>query len=670
MPQSDSLIGRPLSRVDGPLKVTGRAKYAFEYAAQGEAAYGFIVSAPIAKGRVVGVDVRDAEHAPGVLLVLTQDNAPPQTPWGPVDLPDRFARAEPALDTDQVRFFGFPVAFVVAETFEQARAAAALVRLRYAAQPGEYDLRVAAPQAEKPATIDGGAPADTAVGDFEAAFAVAPVKIDRAYTTPYQHSAPMEPHASMAFWEGEMLTVCTAAQLTTSPQEGLARTLNIPPENVRIITRYIGGGFGNKLPYFVDATLAAIGARMLRRPVKVAMTRPQVFNTTTHRSASEQRVRLGAGRDGRLTAYAQEALVQSARFDTFTEPVALAARSLYAASSRLTRHRRAPLDLSRSDSMRAPGDAIGLLALECAMDELAETLSLDPVELRLRNDTQIEPELHKPFSSRHLAECLREGAARFGWDKRVAKPASVRDGPWLVGMGVASAIRGDLLKNASARARLESDGRLTVELAMTDIGTGTYTILTQIAAETMEMPVDRVTVRLGDTNLPPTDGSGGSWGAATSGAAVLAACRKLKAGLSSGITEAEGSVTPAELDNNYPHDAFGAHFAEVGVHRDTGEVRVRRMLGVFAAGRILNAKTARSQMIGGMIWGIGSALMEENHVDLRYGSFINQDLASYHVAVNADVGAIDAVLLDEADSPRQSAWPRHGNSRAQIPDHT
>jgi xanthine dehydrogenase YagR molybdenum-binding subunit len=649
MAQSDSLIGRPLSRVDGPLKVIGRAKYAFEYAAQGEAAYGFIVSAPIAKGRVVGVDVRDAEHAPGVLLVLTQDNAPPQTPWGPVDLPDRFARAEPALDTDQVRFFGFPVAFVVAETFEQARAAAALVRLRYAAQPGEYDLRAAAPQAEKPATIDGGAPADTTVGDFEAAFAVAPVKIDRAYTTPYQHSAPMEPHASMAFWEGEMLTVCTAAQLTTSPREGLARTLNLPPENVRIITRYIGGGFGNKLPYFVDATLAAIGARMLRRPVKVAMTRPQVFNTTTHRSASEQRVRLGAGRDGRLTAYAQEALVQSARFDTFTEPVALAARSLYAASSRLTRHRRAPLDLSRSDSMRAPGDAIGLLALECAMDELAETLSLDPVELRLRNDTQIEPELHKPFSSRHLAECLREGAARFGWDKRVAKPASVRDGPWLVGMGVASAIRGDLLKNASARARVESDGQLTVELAMTDIGTGTYTILTQIAAETMEMPVDRVTVRLGDTNLPPTDGSGGSWGAATSGAAVLAACRKLKAGLSSGITEAEGSVTPAELDNSYAHDAFGAHFAEVGVHRDTGEVRVRRMLGVFAAGRILNAKTARSQMIGGMIWGIGSALMEENHVDLRYGSFINQDLASYHVAVNADVGAIDAVLLDEAD---------------------
>jgi xanthine dehydrogenase YagR molybdenum-binding subunit len=651
MAQSDLAgpIGRPLDRVDGPLKVTGRAKYAYEYASQAEAACGFIVSAAIAKGRVVGVDVRDAERASGVLLVLTQDNAPPQTPWGPVDLPDRFARAEPALDSDAVRYFGFPVAFVVAETFEQARAAAALVRPRHAPASGEYDLHAAAPHAVNPGTIDGGAPADTAVGDFEAVFAAAPAKIDAHYTTPYQHSAPMEPHASMAFWEGEMLTVCTAAQLTTSPREGLARTLNIPPENVRIITRYIGGGFGNKLPYFVDVTLAAIGARLLRRPVKVAMTRPQVFNITTHRSASEQRVRLGADRQGRLTAYGQDALVQSARFDTFTEPVSLAARSLYAAPNRLTRHRRAGLDLSRSDSMRGPGDAIGLLALECAMDELAETLVLDPVELRLRNDTQLEPEQHKPFSSRHLAECLREGAARFGWDKRVPKPASVRDGPWLVGMGVASAIRGDLLKHASARARLESDGRLTVELAMTDIGTGTYTILTQIAAETMQLPVDRVTVRLGDTNFPPTDGSGGSWGAATSGAAVLAACRKLKAGLPSGITEAEGSVTPADLDNNYAHDAFGAHFAEVAVHRDTGEVRVRRMLGVFAAGHILNAKTARSQMIGGMTWGIGSALMEGNQVDLRYGSFINQDLASYHVAVNADIGAIEAILLDEAD---------------------
>jgi xanthine dehydrogenase YagR molybdenum-binding subunit len=642
-------IGRPLDRVDGRLKVIGKATYAYEYAAQGAAAYGVIVPAAIGKGRVLGVDVRDAERAPGVLLVVTNDNVPSQTPWGPVDLPDRFARAEPALNTDVVRYFGFPVAFVVADTFEQATAAAALVRVHYAPQPGGYDLRAAGPHAENPGRINGGDPADSAVGDFASAFADAPVQVDAMYSTPYQNQAPMEPHATMAVWEGQMLTVHTSAQLTTSPQEGLARTFGIPQQNVRVITRYIGGGFGSKLPFYVDATLAAIGARMLHRPVKVAMTRPQLFHMTTHRTASEQRVRLGADRDGRLTAYGQDALVQCARFDIYTEPVCGAARMLYAAPNRLTRHRRAKLDLPRSDSMRAPGDAIGLIALECAMDELADALTLDPVELRLRNDTQTDPEQNRPFASRHLAEALREGAARFGWDKRVAKPASVRDGRWLVGLGVASAIRGDILKSASARARMESDGRLTVELAMTDIGTGTYTILTQIAAETMELPVDRVTVRLGDTRYPPTAGSGGSFGSATSGAAVLAACRKLRAGLPFGIQEAEGSVTPADLDEAYAHAGFGAHFVEVGVDRDTGEVRVRRMLGVFAVGRILNAKTARSQMIGGMTWGIGSALIEENHVDARYGSFINQDLASYHVAVNADVGSLDVMFLDEAD---------------------
>jgi xanthine dehydrogenase YagR molybdenum-binding subunit len=642
-------IGLPLDRVDGRLKVTGRATYAFEYAAQGGAAYGVIVPATIGKGRVVAVHVRDAQRAPGVRLVLTKDNAPPQTPWGPVDLPDRFARAEPALDTDEVRYFGFPVAFVVADTFEQATAAAALVGVRYASLPGDYDFHSAAPRAENPGRIGGDEPADSSVGDFESAFANAPVKIDATYTTPYQNPAAMEPHATMAVWEGERLTVQTSVQLTTSPQEGLARTFNIRKENVRIITRYVGGGFGGKLPFFVDATLAAIGARLLGRPVKVAMTRPQVFNMTTHRSASEQRLRLGAECDGRLTAYGQDVLVECARFDGFTEPVCLAARMLYAAPNRLTRHRLAKLDLPRSDSMRAPGDAIGLLALECAMDELADALCLDPVELRLRNDTQIDPEQKRPFASRHLAEALRLGAARFGWDKRAPQPASVRDGRWLVGLGVASAIRGDILRSATARARLESDGRLTVELAMTDIGTGTYTILTQIAAETMQLPLERVAVRLGDTQFPPTAGSGGSFGAATSGAAVLAACQKLKAGLASGLTEAEGSVTPADLDHAYAHAGFGAHFAEVAVDRDTGEVRVRRMVGVFAVGRVLNTKTARSQMIGGMAWGIGSALLEENHVDPRYGSFINQDLAAYHVAVNADVGAMEVVFLNEAD---------------------
>jgi xanthine dehydrogenase YagR molybdenum-binding subunit len=642
-------VGLPLDRVDGRLKVTGRAPYAYEYAAQGATLYGVIVTASIAKGRVAAVDVHDAQSAPGVRLVLTKDNAPPQHPFGPVDLPDRFARAMPALNNDDVPYFGFPVAFVVADTFEQATAAAAMVRVHYAAEPGDYDLRAAGPAALNPGHINGTDPADSAIGDFDNAFANAPVKMDAIYTTPYQHQAPMEPHATMAVWDGTKLTVHTAAQLTASPQEGLARTFNIRKEDVRIITRYVGGGFGSKLPYYFEATLAAMGARMLKRPVKVAMTRPQLFHMTTHRTASVQRLRLGANPDGRLTAYGQDALVQTAGFDQYVEPVMLAARMLYAAPNRLTRHRLAKLDLPRSDSMRAPGDAIGLLALECAMDELAERLDLDPVELRLRNDTQTDPEQHLPFASRHLTECVREGAARFGWSKRVSKPASVTDGRWLIGLGMASAIRGDVLRSATARARLEPDNRLVVELAMTDIGTGTYTILTQIAAEAMEMPVERVTVLLGDTNYPPTDGSGGSFGAATSGSAVLAACQKLKASLASGMTEAEGSVTPAELSKSYAHAGFGAHFVEAAVHRDTGEVRVRRMLGVFAVGRILNAKTARSQMLGGMTWGIGSALMEENHVDPRYGSFVNQDLASYHVAVNADIGEMDVLFVHEDD---------------------
>jgi xanthine dehydrogenase YagR molybdenum-binding subunit len=642
-------VGLPLDRVDGRLKVTGKAPYAYEYAAQGDVLYGVIVTAAIGSGRVAAVDTRDAGKAPGVQLVLTKDNAPPQHPFGPVDLADRFARAMPALNNNDVPYFGFPVAFVIADTLEQATAAAAMVRVRYKPEHGSYDLHASAASAVEPGQVGASEPTDSAIGDFDKAFADAPIKIDAAYTTPYQHQMPMEPHATMAVWDGPKLTVHTAAQLTASPQEGLARTFNMRKEDVRIITRYIGGGFGNKLPYYVDATLAAMGARALKRPVKVGLTRLQLFYLTSHRTASEQHLRLGADPDGRLTAYGQDALVQTARFDNYLEPVMLAARTLYAAPNRLTRYRLAKLNVPRSDSMRAPGDAIGLMALECAMDELAERLDLDPVELRLRNDTQTDPEHHLPFASRHLAECLREGAARFGWNKRVSRPASVTDGRWLIGLGVASATRGDVLRNAMARARLTPDRRLVVELAMTDIGTGTYTILTQIAAEAMEMPVDRVTVLLGDTNYPPTDGSGGSFGAATSGAAVLFACQKLKAGLASGKTEAEGSVTSAALSESYSHAGFGAHFVEAAVHRDTGEVRVRRMLGVFAAGRILNPKTARSQMIGGMTWGIGSALMEENAIDQRYGSYINQDLASYHVAVNADVGQMDAVFLHEDD---------------------
>ena len=558
-------IGLPLDRVDGPLKVTGRATYAFEYAGLGKTAYGVIVPAAIGKGRVAAVDVPEAQRAPGVLLVVTKDNAPPQTPWGPLDLPDRFARSTPALDTDDVEYFGFPAAFIVAETFEQAVAAAALVRIRYESSAGEYDLRAAAPRAENPGVVSTGEPADSAIGDFDGAFASAPVKVDAAYTTPYQHQTPMEPHATMAEWEGSKLTVHMAAQLTTSPREGLARIFDIPPENVRVITRYVGGGFGSKLPYFVDATLAAIGARMLGRPVKVAMARPQMFHFTTHRTASEQRLRLGADHDGRLTAYGQDALTHCARFDNYTEPVCIAARMLYAAPNRLTRHRRAKLDLPRADSMRAPGDSIGLMALECAMDELAEVLRLDPVELRLRNDTQTDPEQNRPFSIAASGRVVARRRVSVRLDQTCCQ---AWHGPR---RGVAGRSRcrsghsrrpiEERERPRAAGARQPIDGRA----AMTDIGTGSYTILTQIAAETMEMPVERVTVRLGDTRFPPTAGSGGSFGAGTSGGAVLQPVGSSRPDSPPASRKAEGSVTPADLDGAYSHAGFGAHFAEVGV---------------------------------------------------------------------------------------------------------
>jgi len=429
----------------------------------------------------------------------------------------------------------------------------------------------------------------------------------------------------------------------------MAKTLGIARDKVRLISPFIGGGFGGKLFPRADALLAALGARAAGRPVKVALQRPLMFNNTTHRPATIQRIRIGANRDGKITAIGHESWSGDLKSGK-PEAAVSQTRLLYAGAHRMTATRLAVLDLAEGNAMRAPGEAPGMMALEIAMDEMAEKLGLDPIGFRIINDTQVDPEKpERPFSQRRLTECLRTGAERFGWSKRNPLPGKTREGRWLVGMGVAAAFRNNLVMKSAARVRLDSRGIVTVETDMTDIGTGSYTILTQIAAETMDLPVDRVSVRLGDTKYPPTAGSGGSFGAGTSGAAVLAACRKLKAGLASGMREAEGSVTPAGLDERYSHAGFGAQFAEVGVDRDTGEVRVRRMLGVFAAGRILNPKTARSQMIGGMTWGIGAALTEENHVDLRYGSFINQDLASYHVPVNADVGAMDVVFLDEAD---------------------
>jgi xanthine dehydrogenase YagR molybdenum-binding subunit len=675
-----SLIGKPIDRVDGRLKVTGKAPYAHEVQeAPGKPAYGFIVEATIARGTVAEIDASAAEKAPGVLLVMTHRNAPKQAPWGPIDAKDRFARATPQLANDKVRYYGEAVAFVVAESFEIARAAAQLICIRYDAEPGEYDLAAARGKAEKPKD-DEMQKADSRIGDFDGAFAAAPVQVDATYTTPHHIHAQMEPHATLAWWSGDRVTVHCASQLLESAQNAVANTLQIPPSKVRIVSRYIGGGFGGKLPVYGDLMLSAMAARQLQRPVKTALTRQQMFHFTTHRSQTIQRLRLGATPDGRLTAIAHDSHSHSARFDDFYETASAQTRSLYAAPNRLTTHRVVKLDLPVSDSTRAPGEAVGMLALEQAMDELAEKLRLDPIELRLRNEPAMDPEKNIPFSTRQLARCMREGAERFGWSRRNAVPGTVREGRRLIGMGFAAATRNNYLMDAKCTVSLDRQGVLTARMAMTDIGTGSYTVLTQVAAEMLGLPVQNVRMELGDSDFPETPGSGGSWGAASAGSALFDACTNLRGQLARRLgakpdevvfadgrastrtrcetlgalagtigLRADGQIGKGDMGKKFSQQAYGAHFAEVAVDMDTGEIRLRRMLGMFAAGRILNMKTATSQATGAMIWGVGSALFEDAVIDPRYGAFVNHDLAEYHVPAHADIPAVEAVFLDEVD---------------------
>ncbi len=668
---AQGVVGKPLDRVDGRLKVTGGARYAYEVEQGPKTAYGVLVEASIGKGRIKSIDTGSAERAPGVILVLTYRNAPEQGTGN-------HHAAHPVLTSPEVLYYGLPVAFVVAETFEEATAAAYLVRVKYDGAPGRYTLRSGLGEARIPQE---GPPPRSAVGDFAGAFAAAPMQLDVTYTTPLQSQAMMEPHATLAMWDGDNLILHTSNQMLNQGRDAVARTLQIPVENVRLISPYIGGGFGSKLWVNADAILAAIAARQLNRPVKTALTRQQIFHVTTHRSDTIQRIRLGTDRDGRILAIGHDVFSGNLWSEQNYEGAALQTRTLYAGENRLTRHRLAPLDIPVASSMRAPGEAVGLLALECAIDELAEKLDLDPIELRLRNEPAADPEKHIPYSSRHLISCLQEGARRFGWDRRNSKPGQSRDGRWLVGMGVAAATRGNTLQLSKANVRLGPDGSAVVRMAMTDIGTGTYTILTQIAAEMLGLAPEQVRVELGDTSFPQASGSGGSYGAASSGSALFDACNNLRAKLARlagmdpdsarfgdgrieaagqsrqlvdlvgpGGIDADGEIKPGATSTEFSQQSYGAHFAEVGVDIDTGEVRLRRMLGVFTAGRILNEKTARSQAIGGMIFGIGAALEEALILDPRFGCFVNHDLAEYHVPVHADVVDVDAIFLPELDA--------------------
>src|ERR1700729_2687828 len=553
------IVGWPLDRIDGRLKVAGGARYAYEVEQGPKTAYGFVVEASIGKGRIKSIDTGPAERAPGVIRVRTYRNAPHQGT-------DNHHVAHPVLRGPEVLYYGLPVGFVVAETFEQARAAAYLVRVNYERSPGRFALRSGLDQARAPHSQIR-PPPDSAVGDFAGAFAAAPVQLDVTYTTPLQSHAMMEPHATLAMWEDDSLILHTSNQMLNQGRDAVARTLKIPVEKVRLISPFIGGGFGSKLWVNADAILAAIAARQLNRPVKTALTRQQVFHVTTHPSDTIQRIRLGTDRNGRILAVGHDVFSGNLWSEQTYEGAALQTRTLYAGDNRLTRHRLAPLDIPVASSMRAPGEAVGLLALECAMDELAARLDLDPIELRMRNEPTEDPEKHIPYSSRHLIPCFQEGARRFGWDRRNPKPGQSRDGRWFVGMGLAAATRGNPLELSKANVRLGPDGVAVVRMAMTDIGTGTYTILTQIAAEMLGLPPERIRVELGDTNFPQAAGSGGSYGAASSGSAV------------------------------------------------------------FAAGRILNEKSARSQAIGGIIFGIAAALEEAMILGPRFGCFVNHDLA-------------------------------------------
>ena len=666
------VVGKPTDRIDGPLKVGGVARYAYDqHDVAPQAAYGYPVGATIARGRIVSIDIEDARTAPGVLAVVTAESAG--------KLAKGSMNAAWLLAGPEVQHYHQAVAVVVAETFEQARDAAQRVKVAYESASGSFDLAAAKDSAVKPPADDFNGEPDTAVGDFDGAFAAAPVQLDETYSTPDHAHAMMEPHASLAAWDGDKVTVWTSNQMIAWTVGDLARTLRLPEGSVHLISPFIGGGFGSKLFLRADALLAALGARAAGRPVKVALPRPFIFNNTTHRPATIQRIRIGATADGTITAIGHESW--SGNLDGGAqEAAANQTRLLYAGANRMTATRLAHLDLPEGNAMRAPGEAPGLMALEVAMDEMAEKLGLDPIAFRLRNETDVDPEHpERPFSQRDLPECFRVGAERFGWTRR-QEPGRVREGRWLVGMGVAAGFRNNVLMPSAARVRLDARGMVTVESDMTDIGTGTYTIVAQTAAEMMGVPLESVVVRLGDSALPVSAGSGGQWGGACSTAGVYAACVKLREAIaqklgvnsadavfadgevrsgnrrtmlrdaaSDGEIVAEDRIEFGDLAQREQQSTFAAHFVEVGVDAFTAETRVRRMLAVCSAGRILNPKSARNQVIGGMTMGVGAALMEELAVDTTRGFFVNHDLAGYEVPVHADIPHQEVVFIGEPD---------------------
>ncbi|MEV4757666.1 xanthine dehydrogenase family protein molybdopterin-binding subunit [Micromonospora sp. NPDC049559] len=649
MSSSTGAVGQPRPRLEGPAKVTGIARYAAEYPVAG-LTYGWVVQSSAVRGRITRVETAAALAVPGAIAVLSHENAPRLS-----------SDADPelyVLQRPEVAYRGQIVALVVAETLEAAREAARLVRLEYDTRPHSTVLTADHPDLYVPAKVNPDYPAETEIGDFDAGYAAADVRLDQTYRTPAEHNNPMEPHAATARWDGDRLLVHDSTQGSSIVKRALVDLFGLTPDSVRVISPHVGGGFGSKGYTRSPAVLAALGARHVGRPVRLALTRQQLFGPVGYRPPSIQRIRLGADDQGHIQALCHDSISQSSAVKEFAEQVAVYSRNLYAPPHHRTTHRIAPLDVPGPWWMRAPGECPGSFAVESGLDELAVACGIDPVELRLRNDTDVDPMLGVPYSSRNLAACLREGAERFGWSGRDPTPGVRRRGRWLVGTGVASSTYPARARPSTALVRADADGGYEIRINAADIGTGARTALWLLAADELAVPPERVAIEVGDTELPEAPGAGGSTGTSSWGWAVHSACAALRARIRDeyGGTVPAGGVeayvdTTEEIarQEKLSRYGFGAQFAEVRVDPETGEVRVGRLLGVFAVGRIVNPVTARSQLIGGMTMGLSMALHEEGQLDPRVGTWVNQDLAEYHIPTCADVERIEAYWVEEED---------------------
>src|SRR5258705_4128843 len=645
-------IGKPISRVDGRQKVTGQATYAAEFGSPGTV-HGAIVRSTVANGRIASIDSAAAEKAPGVLAVLTHRNAPrlayrPHRAFVDPNIGERLH----VLQEDSVSHQGQPIALVIADTVEQAQHAAMLVRVTYVPENGATDIASATPVLPTRLKTDqgGGRPPETRRGDPEGALASAEVKVDHTYVIPREHHNPIEMHATIAAWDGDRLTLWDKTQWVHNTADEIAAVFGIPAENIRVISPFVGGAFGSALRPWPHVTLAALGARVARRPVKVMLSRREMYYGVGYRPHTVQRIALGASRDGRLAAIVHDGHQETSTYEEFSEALVSPTGFLHSCPNIHTRRRIARSNVHTPGHMRAPGEVSGIFALESAMDELAVALNIDPVELRLRNEPEQDESTQRPFSSRSTKECYRVAAERFGWSKRNSQPRSMRDGRWLIGWGMATATYPVYRAPASAMARLLPDGSAEVMSAASDMGPGTWTSMTQVAAETLGLPIERVRFKLGDTRLPRAPVHGGSMTMASVGSAVQAACRKaredaLARGGANDLAdalrrlghpvEAVADMKPGDEGQRFSMHAFGAVFVEVAGDPDLGQTRVRRIVGAYGAGRIVNPKMTRSQCIGGMIGGIGMALMEHSVVDARNGRVPNANFAEYPVPVHA-----------------------------------